>query len=210
MKEPWRLIPWVSCATRGARTEDPFRSSGLQKRWPERIACWLGKVGWRRFWQALNPAGGMGSRLRLPAPCPGNQSPSLLHAWAGLPAPFRRGGRAIQTLLTNVGKPVHVPAVRSLSSNNRKPRAALASGLALGWLVRGVGLKMLKHYLAAGCLQQAVSPVASPPTALTFRRPSTGYLVGSAFQTLRSSKKPSLPMQPNSTLDLVGWAMPGD
>jgi len=33
--------------------------------------------------------------------------------------------------------------------------------------------------------------------------------LGSAFQIFRSSKEPSLPMQPNSTLDLVGWAMPG-
>jgi hypothetical protein len=31
-----------------------------------------------------------------------------------------------------------------------------------------------------------------------------GYFSGSAFQILRSSKKPSLPIQPNSTLDLVG------
>ena len=36
------------------------------------------------------------------------------------------------------------------------------------------------------------------------------YFAGSAFQILRSSKKPSLPMQPNSTFDFVGWAMPGD
>ena len=39
---------------------------------------------------------------------------------------------------------------------------------------------------------------------------SACYLTGSALQILRSSKNPSLPMQPNSTFDFVGWAMPGD
>ena len=36
------------------------------------------------------------------------------------------------------------------------------------------------------------------------------YLTGAAFQTLRSSKKPSLPATPSSILDLVAWAMPED
>src|SRR5207237_10360747 len=40
--------------------------------------------------------------------------------------------------------------------------------------------------------------------------PAGSHFTGSAFQILRSSKKPSLPMQPNSTFDFVGWAMPGD
>ena len=31
--------------------------------------------------------------------------------------------------------------------------------------------------------------------------PAAGHFTGSAFQILRSSKKPSLPMQPNSTFD---------
>lgn len=36
------------------------------------------------------------------------------------------------------------------------------------------------------------------------------YLAGAAFQTLRSSKDPSLPATPSSILDLVAWAMPED
>src|SRR5262249_15521668 len=61
---------------------------------------------------------------------------------------------------------------------------------------------------------------APPPLSVSTRkRKSRGKcdgvknnygLAGSAFQTLMSSKKPSLPPTPSSILDFVGWPMPED
>src|SRR5438045_850944 len=47
------------------------------------------------------------------------------------------------------------------------------------------------------------------PQAAIHYRSAYGF-AASAFQTLMSSKKPSLPPTPSSILDLVAWPMPGD
>ncbi len=71
-------------------------------------------------------------------------------------------------------------------------------------------LRSVQHGLTRIWILKSASICAIRGFNSDFRFTVSYSFAGSAFQTLRSSKYPSLPATPSSIRDFVAWPMPGD